>query len=51
MARDIPSRGKGGSVAEALQCPYCELKFASDADLKQHLMFDHPGRDTEEDDR
>ncbi|MDQ3957454.1 MAG: hypothetical protein M3273_03935 [Actinomycetota bacterium] len=51
MVRDIPSRGKGGSVAEALQCPYCDLKFPSDSELNQHVMFDHPSRRTEEDDR
>jgi len=28
-----------------LQCPYCELKFASESDLKQHLAFDHPDRE------
>ena len=32
-----------------LQCPYCELRFASEADLKQHLAFDHPGREAEDD--
>lgn len=28
-----------------IQCPYCELKFASESDLKQHLAFDHPDRE------
>ena len=26
-----------------LQCPECELKFASESDLEQHLTSDHPG--------
>lgn len=32
-------------VSDVLQCPYCELKFSSNADLKQHLAFDHPDRE------
>jgi hypothetical protein len=34
----------------AIQCPYCDLKFASEADLRQHIAFDHPNRETEESD-
>jgi len=32
-------------MSDVLQCPYCELKFASTADLKQHHAFDHPDRE------
>jgi sarcosine oxidase delta subunit len=28
-----------------IQCPYCELKFATESDLKQHIAFDHPDRE------
>ena len=31
-----------------IQCPYCDLKFASEADLRQHLAFDHPEHEKEE---
>jgi uncharacterized C2H2 Zn-finger protein len=34
---------------DVLQCPHCDLKFASRADLNQHLAFDHPDRDTDQD--
>jgi hypothetical protein len=36
-------------MSDILQCPYCELKFASTADLKQHLAFDHPDHQADED--
>ena len=36
-------------MTDIQQCPYCELRFATEADLRQHLAFDHPGRDPEED--
>ncbi len=36
-------------MTSVLQCPYCELRFATEADLKQHVAFDHPGREDEED--
>ena len=35
-------------MSDVLQCPYCELRFASEADLKQHLAFDHPDREIQE---
>jgi len=35
-------------MSGVLQCPYCELKFSSKSDLDQHLAFDHPGREPEE---
>ena len=35
-------------MTDVLQCPYCELKFASQADLKQHLAFDHPDHEVGE---
>ena len=34
---------------EVLQCPHCDLKFASRSDLQQHIAFDHPGRDEPQD--
>ena len=34
---------------DVLQCPHCELKFASRSDLNQHIAFDHPGADTDDD--
>ncbi len=34
---------------DVLQCPHCDLKFSSRSDLNQHLAFDHPNRDTDED--
>lgn len=35
-------------VDDVLQCPHCDLKFASRADLNQHIAFDHPGDDTDD---
>ena len=35
-------------MSDVLQCPYCELKFASEADRKQHIAFDHPDREVPE---
>ena len=35
-------------VNDVLQCPHCDLKFASRADLNQHIAFDHPDRDTDD---
>lgn len=35
-------------LEHVIQCPYCELRFATEADLKQHLAFDHPEHDPEE---
>jgi hypothetical protein len=35
-------------MTDVLQCPYCELKFSSKADLDQHLAFDHPEHEAEE---
>ncbi len=34
---------------DVLQCPHCDLKFASRADLSQHIAFDHPDRDIKDD--
>ena len=36
------------TVDDVLQCPHCDLKFASRADLNQHIAFDHPDRDTDD---
>jgi uncharacterized C2H2 Zn-finger protein len=36
------------TVDDVLQCPHCDLKFASRADLSQHIAFDHPDRGTDE---
>lgn len=36
-------------MSNALQCPYCELKFATESDRRQHIAFDHPGKDQPED--
>lgn len=36
-------------VDEVLQCPHCDLKFGSRADLNQHIAFDHPNRDQSQD--
>jgi hypothetical protein len=30
---------------EAHQCPYCELRFAAQWELKLHIQSDHPDRD------
>jgi hypothetical protein len=30
---------------EAHQCPYCELRFATQWELKLHIQNDHPDRD------
>lgn len=30
----------------ARQCPECELRFATVAELREHLDTDHPGRIT-----
>lgn len=35
-------------VDDVLQCPHCNLKFASRSDLEQHLAFDHPDRNTDD---
>jgi uncharacterized C2H2 Zn-finger protein len=35
-------------VDDVLQCPHCDLKFASRADLNQHIAFDHPSEDTDD---
>ncbi len=32
-------------VDDVLQCPHCDLKFGSRADLQQHIAFDHPNKD------
>jgi uncharacterized C2H2 Zn-finger protein len=37
------------NVDEVLQCPHCDLKFGSRADLNQHIAFDHPSRDQPQD--
>ncbi|MGH8983069.1 MAG: C2H2-type zinc finger protein [Acidimicrobiia bacterium] len=33
---------------EAHQCPYCELRFATQWELKLHIASDHPDRDPDE---
>lgn len=33
---------------DVLQCPHCDLKFASRSDLNQHIAFDHPNRDQQD---
>ena len=35
-------------VDDVLQCPHCDLKFASRADLNQHIAFDHPKDDDQD---
>lgn len=27
---------------DVLQCPHCELRFVSEAELRQHIVLDHP---------
>ena len=34
-------------MTDVLQCPYCELRFASKPDRDQHIAFDHPGKSPE----
>jgi hypothetical protein len=34
-------------MADAAQCPFCELRFQGRWELKLHLDSDHPGRITE----
>jgi hypothetical protein len=36
------------TVDDVLQCPHCELKFASRSDLNQHIAFDHPEHDKDD---
>lgn len=36
------------ATVDVLQCPHCDLKFASRADLAQHLAFDHPEHDKDD---
>ncbi len=36
---------------DVLQCPHCDLKFASRSDLNQHIAFDHPDKDKDGDAR
>ncbi len=31
----------------ALQCPVCELRFATDRDMNDHIALDHPDFDLE----
>lgn len=35
------------TVDDVLQCPHCDLKFASRGDLDQHIAFDHPSKDND----
>lgn len=35
-------------MSEVLQCPYCDLRFSTRADLDQHKAFDHPEAEEEE---
>lgn len=35
-------------MTDVLQCPYCELRFASKSDMDQHIAFDHPQERDEE---
>ena len=48
MSADLVRREEG-TVDEVLQCPHCDLKFGSRADLNQHIAFDHPNRDQAQD--
>ncbi len=41
--------GREAPMDDVLQCPHCDLKFASRADLNQHIAFDHPDRGNDED--
>lgn len=36
------------NMDNVLQCPHCDLKFASRSDLNQHIAFDHPNRDKQD---
>jgi hypothetical protein len=35
-------------MPDVLQCPYCDLRFATRSDLQQHQAFDHPRLEEEE---
>jgi hypothetical protein len=35
-------------MPDVLQCPYCNLRFATRSDLQQHQAFDHPRVEEEE---
>ena len=37
-------------MTEVHQCPECELRFASDWELADHMARDHPSEDVEEED-
>lgn len=33
-----------GDMSDVHQCPFCELRFVSLAELKAHIALDHPDR-------
>jgi uncharacterized C2H2 Zn-finger protein len=47
MGRSLPADEE--APVDVLQCPHCDLKFSSRSDLNQHIAFDHPGRDKDDD--
>ena len=36
------------ATVDVLQCPHCDLKFASRSDMNQHIAFDHPEHDKDD---
>ncbi len=46
MSRTADDRQE--APVDVLQCPHCDLKFASRSDLNQHIAFDHPDKDTDD---
>ena len=51
-ASDVEASGAGAAVASQpmaiQQCPKCELRFANDSELDDHLMRDHDDPESSE---
>ena len=37
-------------MAQSAQCPFCELRFSADWEVKTHIDAEHPGRIRDKDD-